>query len=534
VDMAQVTIDASAAYIRLALRVYFTVVLLLIGFIGDQCCAMRVRLKIARDRRVAIPQMTGWLSGWGTVQAFWSFRTAPAGWLGYLMLIASLLWLSSDLAVSGLVTTVEIPGRCPFSTKGPHSVFTVERPFVYRRISSAGPLYDLISQAQITSIRNGGLGGIYAKVNDDPNFRADPKDILGQWRCNDTGVIKPTFEADILPQYIQGNLTSGSYLFNQTNCLCGGENTNGHGVELTTGLLLLSASQSSYPLAPWDVRAAIDLTIPENQTKIFKLYECSMDAPSVEWLLAQVQPDVVLEGWCEQMQGYIFGSAENRGSVIASSLNNIMTNAGASWNNTGEPIIIEDPTQGCLAPQALVSWPVLLLFSMVSVAFFGILGYLVFLAVALYFFVRPSLSPSVSSASYSGKSKSEQPPPSGHLTWMHRAVQETPQGRDATLKSLKKWSFGRGLSGDLVILASQPDEDLENNEDGERLISKGCGDSQPRKCYNPRLGRNKHTKRVALEAPSPRGREPQEQSTPKTLIAPRLEPREPREPHQES
>jgi hypothetical protein len=158
VDMAQVTIDASAAYIRLALRIYFTVVLLMIGFIGDQCCAMRVRLKIARNRQVAIPQMTGWLSGFGTAQAFWFFRTAPAGWLGYLMLIISLLWLASDLAVSGLVTTVEIPGRCPFNTEGPISVFTVEHPFVYRGIFNAEPLYNLISQAQTTSIRNGGFG----------------------------------------------------------------------------------------------------------------------------------------------------------------------------------------------------------------------------------------------------------------------------------------------------------------------------------------------------------------------------------------
>jgi hypothetical protein len=376
VEMAQVTIDAPAAYIRLTLRIYFTIALLLIGFIGDQCCAMRVRLKIARNRQVAIPQMTGWLSGLGTAQAFWSFRTAPAGWLGYLMLITSLLWLASDLAVSGLVTTVEIPGRCPFNTEGPISVFTVKHPFVYRGIFNAGPLYDLISQAQTTSIRNGGLDGIYAKVNSDSNFRADPKDVLGQWRCSDTGVIKPTFEADISPQDILGNLSSWGYLFDQTNYPCYEANTDAYGVDLTDDLVLLSASQTNYPYAPWDVRAAIDMTIPENQTKIFRLYECSMDAPSVEWLLAQVEPYVALEGWCEKIRGYIFSSVSisgNPGNVIASSLNNIMTNAGSSWNDTGEPVIIEDPTQGCLAPQALVSWPVLLLFAMVSSAFLGII-----------------------------------------------------------------------------------------------------------------------------------------------------------------
>lgn len=207
-----------------------------------------------------------------------------------------------------------------------------------------------------------------------------------------------------------------------------------------------------------------------------------MDAPSVEWLLAQVIPIITLTGWCEKMQTYIFSSEsmlENAGNVIASTLNNVLTNAGASWNDTYEPIIIEDPTQGCLASQALVSWPVLLLFAMVSVSFLGILGYLVFLAVEMRYFVRPSLSPSASSTSCSGKNKPEELPPSGHLTWMRRAVQETPQGRNVSIKSLNMWSFGRGPNGDFVILASQPGKDLENTEDNKRrLISKGSGDLQ--------------------------------------------------------
>jgi hypothetical protein len=483
VEMAQVIIDAPAAYIRLTLRIYFTVVLLLIGFIGDQCCAMRVRLNIARDQQVTIPQMTGWLSGLGTVRAFWSFRTAPAGWLGYLMLMTSLLSLWGDLVVSGLVTSVQLPRRCAFSTEGPISVFTVKQPFIYRGIPNVGPLYDLISQAQTTSIRNGGLDGVFAKVNNDSTFRADPKDILGEWRCSDAGVIKQTFEADILPEDVLRNLSSWGYLFNQTSSYCAEENTDADGVTLSTNVVLLSASQLSYPYAPWDVRAAIDVTIPENQTKLFKLYECSMEGPSVEWLLRQVLPDVVLEGWCERIKTYIFSSLTNAaisdpGYVIASSLNMVMNYAGSSWNDTGEPIIIENPTQGCLAPQTLVSWPVLILFAIVSTAFLGIIGYLVFLAIELHSCVRPSSSPSALSTPDSGKSKSEQPPPSGHLTWMRRAVQETPQGRDATFKSLKKWSFGRGPSGDFVILPSQPGEDVEKTEGSKLLTSEGTGNSQ--------------------------------------------------------
>lgn len=471
--MAQVTFDAPAAYVRLALRIFFTVTLILIGFIGDQCCAMRVRVKIARKDKVAIPQMTGWLSGFGAAQAFWCLRTAPAGWLGYLMLITSLLWLASDLAVSGLVVTVQVPARCPFNTEGPISVFTVKHPFVYRNLYNAGPGYDLISQAQTASVRNGGLDGIYVKVNSDSNFRADPKDILGQWSCRDTGVIPPTFDEYVWPNDIMAELSSSGFLFSKTNYSCFEENTV-DGVDLTNNVVLLSASQPEYPSAPWNVRAAIDTTLPQNQTKTFNLYECSMEAPSVDWLLAQVNPYVAFAGWCEKIQTYIFNGAgmiDNPSEVIASSLNNIMTNAGGSWNDTSEPIIIEDPTQGCLAPRALVSWPVFLLFGMVSIIFLGIICYAVLLAAELHFSVRPSLSPSASSTPHSGRSQPEQIPPAGLLTWIGRAVQQTPQGRNASLRSLKNWFFLSGPSADFVILPGQAGQDLEKSVDSRLPVS---------------------------------------------------------------
>jgi hypothetical protein len=58
-------------------------------------------------------------------------------------------------------------------------------------------------------------------------------------------------------------------------------------------------------------------------------------------------------------------------------VNNFTMNAGAAWNDTGgvSPLVIDDPTQGCLAPCALVSWPVLLLFSTVTAATLAIAFY---------------------------------------------------------------------------------------------------------------------------------------------------------------
>lgn len=41
-----------------------------------------------------------------------------------------------------------------------------------------GLFYDLVTQAQVNSVWNGGLDTIYDKVNTNINFRANPKDIM--------------------------------------------------------------------------------------------------------------------------------------------------------------------------------------------------------------------------------------------------------------------------------------------------------------------------------------------------------------------
>jgi hypothetical protein len=47
--------------------------------------------------------------------------------------------------------------------------------------------YNLVTQAQVNSVRYGGADAIYNKVNTDVSFRADPNDIFATWRCNELG-----------------------------------------------------------------------------------------------------------------------------------------------------------------------------------------------------------------------------------------------------------------------------------------------------------------------------------------------------------
>src|ERR1700722_20136038 len=144
--MAQILIDAPSAHVRIAFRAYFTTLLLLLGFLGDRCCAMRVKLRLYRHQLVSIPQMTGWLSGTHTAAALVSLRTSPAGWLGAIMLVASILGIICDLAVSGLVVTIDIGSRCSFNTTGMYTTLPdTHSSSLLSGLPTTGTLFSLIT-----------------------------------------------------------------------------------------------------------------------------------------------------------------------------------------------------------------------------------------------------------------------------------------------------------------------------------------------------------------------------------------------------
>jgi hypothetical protein len=217
--MAQLLFDYPSAYVRLALRAYFTVLLLLLAFLGDQCCGKRVKLRLYYRRFVSVRQMTGWLHGWGAASALVSFRGSPAGWLGIVMLLASLLGIICDLAVSGLVVTVDVVSRCPFNTTGKYTALSDAHPPNPVGVESAGTLFNLITQAQGISQANGGLDGIFRKVNTDTRFRPDEKDIVGRWICEATGEDR-SFPADTDPNLMPQAMQAEGLLFDASNSSC--------------------------------------------------------------------------------------------------------------------------------------------------------------------------------------------------------------------------------------------------------------------------------------------------------------------------
>jgi hypothetical protein len=438
--MAQLLFDSPSNYVRLALRAYFTVLLLLLAFIGDRCCAKRVQLRLYNYRLVNISQATGWLHGWAAASALVSFRASPAGWLGIVMLLASLLGIICDLAVSGLVVTVDVVSRCPFNTTGIYTALSVAH-FPNRiGAESAGVLFNLITQGQDVSRTNGGLDGIFRKVNKDTQFRADEEDIVGQWVCEATGEDR-AFSAGTNPNSITHVLQQEGLLFTASNASC----WNYYPDLSTAHLFTWSASQDDYPKQPWTVRAAVDLTsIPEDE-KVMKIFACHMEAPDVDWVLNQTMAQTAMANWCREVKGGLYTTSDvahttnlqtDPGIVIASNLNSLIMNAGAAWNDTGgvSPLIIDDPTQGCLAPRALVSWPVLLLFGIVTTATVAMTFYWMALTVLVH------SAGGKCSAQYAATV--EKCTPNGLFSWMRQATHEVGRVRETDGAWTREWCFG--------------------------------------------------------------------------------------------
>src|SRR5271169_5544807 len=167
----------NSGYVRSALRVYFTVAFLLISFVGNRCLAVRAQRNIKNKRQVPLTTLTGWLSDTSLAVAIYTFRRPPGGWLfGICMVLCTVFSLVSDLAVSALVVQVTVAARCPFGT-GLVVADSYSQSGWWTVPPWNGAPYGAVAQAQLTSTANGGLVGIYWKVNRDMNFRADGFDI---------------------------------------------------------------------------------------------------------------------------------------------------------------------------------------------------------------------------------------------------------------------------------------------------------------------------------------------------------------------
>jgi len=448
--------NADSNYIRIGLRLYFRVLFIFLALVGDFCCGNRVKLLLLNEDSVPISMMTGWLGLVSILKMWTSQKRIPAGFFGILMIVAELMSLSSDLLVSGLVRPTEIPGRCSFG----QGIVLPENPVWYDSVpTSLGNKYAIASQAQATNEKNGGLRGLYLKVNEASNFRADMRDVIGHWNCVDIQ-HDVLYDQNMALTAVITDLVDRGYLYSSNTT---SYKRDGYPDDTWDGLLAWGPSIPDDAHQLWDVKAS--MTYRRNglhERKILRSYHCVMNAPPYEWVLKKIWPYSALNQWIllthgvlEQHGLFDQEAIEQHGlfeqktteqhpllgqkptkpvTEVLSTILECMTMIG--WQPELYSTPIGDPTQGCLIQYTEVPW---LLFGFLLLATLSTL-------LMIAYWINSSLklrSVLKSSDQYNQLIKDETP--NDLVGWMTHAVREhvwySCNNDNAKAIVLSAWSF---------------------------------------------------------------------------------------------
>jgi len=429
-----ILLSVDSGYVRLAFRIYFTVVIALIGFFANMCLSRLSRRSIANGISRPLPAMSGWLSNMNLVYALFKLRSLPGGlWFGTLMILCSVLSLLSDFAVSGLIQTVNVHGRCSFGTGLiiPYS-FSSDGWWLIPPFNGAP--YLVVANAQITSAANGGLVGVYWKANRDIHFQADDVDLAGSWGCTEEGDI--IYPADMTMSEITGDLFQRGYLYHLDAPGCSTHYGNG----TFSHFIRLDSSVGNVTGSIFDVRASIDSSPYGPGAKTMKNFRCTMNGTGISWVLEHIKSGATLALWCLGLQANVYngagtGANNNSGAALEQYLNSIIMVAGGKDSLLSTPTTEGGgPTQGCHQQRTSIPAEILIMFAVVTFALLSVA------TILLVLFILERQMESVGS-------NISQPMPNDLVGWMVQAVQEYRGQAGTTGDELRNWAFGRWPTG---------------------------------------------------------------------------------------
>jgi hypothetical protein len=447
-------IQYNSSLIRLFFRLYLGILFFAISLIGNTCCAERVKLRLMGGQKSKLTHMTGWLPGWTPLIALWKMKTLLVGWLGLLMVFVAVLTLACDLAVTTLIQDEVVASRCPFGTglvlnSTPGNGSSLIPP-------TNGAPYFVAAQAQITSQTNGGLGGIYAKVNRSLNFSADASDVLGNWNCqpNSTELEYPS---DIEVNAIVSDLVQRGRLYGPGPPSC----TSNYGEGASSHLIVWDSSVADSAQAPFNVGAAIDFTGSGSDSKLMQTFECQISTLQLDSILSTIASKSTLKQSCLTLQGAVYDgwytpASNDTGSILEETLNSIVMVAGGDnyLHNTTAP----NETQGCLVFHTEIHLVVIILTSMVTLIALLLLVYWIALIV-LKQRCKKTMEGTQEKAYLKSVNKYT---PGDIFGWMAQAIREGEhRGADIKPKHLRKWQMGP--APDWVGICVSQDQEEESS-----------------------------------------------------------------------
>jgi len=491
--MYGITINAEQSTVRVVLRLFFVSALLLISYLGGQVCRLQPVLRLARRRKVPILTTTGWLSSFEAARIMWATRSNPFGPIGILMLLYGAILLATDLATAGLVRGTSVRTRCPLDTANAFWVFPPDNatatiagtPF------TSEPQVAVISKAMTTSRRNGCGSGIFGVLDlDDGNtYCADPEDLVGSWRCVDTGDLARTFDPFTPVVDLGRALLDAGKLFGDTNStlytfpaenlylspvVTWAEYNKNKSSDYAIGppdrptaerdmagkdfvftssdnWVPTNGSFSDTPKVPWTIKTAIQYASDFYEPIRMSTQSCTLESPIASW----TQHAMVINQWLNIWQltyefyrydvlGYLDVTHDNstwvepEAAKIFEGFLNLMTMTLAflhssvyidnlkAQNGNNLPADILAKTRGCVVTWTKIPWPVIILFFLVNVLLIGALGCFARLHILLRAARREVETGTL-------------PEPVGIMAWLGHAVNAAARDLPVGAQSLRHW-----------------------------------------------------------------------------------------------
>jgi len=428
--MAGILLDYSGAHIRLFFRILFFVLFLLIGIVGNKCLAARARFKLVRGQSVRLPLLSSWLSSFDSLLALNTIKDWPGGWLGFVMIAAYLLNLGSDFT-SALVQTVSVHSRCAFGTG---LVFSSSNDAL-TLVPWNGKPYSVVAQAQVTSLINNGMQGIYKKANLDLNFSADATDVLGNWYCTRNSIELDYSWDTSVPEIVTDIVQHG--LLYENPAVTSSDLGN------VSHIVIVGTSAGMRTGSLFDVRVSVDTSAFGNETHHMQSYECKLNDTfgHLQTVQRGINSSWTISDWIQVFQGSVYygtgtNASNNTGGILEQVLNSMIMVAGGNNYLLDSSHALD--TQGCLTTRTYLLWELIVLAGLMALILIFLLLLWLVLAIQLNKWSRQMKPEDVRwIRKYT---------PIGTFPWMAQAVRESAllQGtRIVDMADLKAWYFGK-------------------------------------------------------------------------------------------
>jgi hypothetical protein len=296
--------------------VYFISTLFLLGTIGRQCCKLAAKVDLLQGETVSINRMTGWLQARDVAAVVWKLRRLPGGaWLGLMMIVSSILTLTADLAVTGLVKPVTVPDLCTFKeglvlnwSDGAEK-FSVPPANAYPALIATNVQIYSEQWNYVVPYEYECLVGIYRKVpaDGDQFFCGNEQDVLGGWECTDLNK-----DYNFLPEqsvsYITQWLYDNGLQYYQNASWTDYDNAAGDSAHL---VIWSSSALSDDSSDAFDVMVSVDLTANIADQKTMKTYQCQVtgQVDLIKPILSQMWSVTALEQWAPGLEGILYTGA---------------------------------------------------------------------------------------------------------------------------------------------------------------------------------------------------------------------------------